>query len=92
MNARDGSLAVHICAYTCTMSMVEHARCCELYCPAWSRTVVRVRGPLACFSLSESGDYITLHYITSARELRALRLSSGSRLSDTSSLTDSGLR
>ena len=28
-------------------------------------SVVRVRGPLACFSLSESGDYITrtLHYI-----------------------------
>ena len=26
--------------------------------------MVRVRGPLACFSLSESGDYITLHYIT----------------------------
>ena len=24
---------------------------------------VRVRGPLACFSLSESGDYITLHYM-----------------------------
>ena len=25
--------------------------------------VVRVRGPLACYSLRESGDYITLHYI-----------------------------
>jgi len=26
--------------------------------------VVRVRGPLACYSLRESGDYITLHYIS----------------------------
>ena len=32
--------------------------------------MVRVRGPLACFSLSESGDYITLHYINRMPQMR----------------------
>ena len=34
--------------------------------------VVRVRGPLACYSLRESGDYITLHYITVFYSVRSL--------------------
>ena len=37
-------------------------------------SAVRVRGPLACYSLRESGDYITLHYITAHTTLDGLRV------------------
>ena len=48
-------------------------------------SVVRVRGPLACFSLSESGDYITLHYIASRGSRASSRPASGPRPAGSSS-------